>query len=80
MGHTVLGKTVRENFKSKKRRKATPDELMIFPNTHEAIIDEETWHTVQRVRKRKKKTLANGTYSHRLSGMVFCADCGSKLS
>lgn len=35
MGHTVLGKTVRENFKSKKRRKATPDELMIFPNTHE---------------------------------------------
>ena len=80
MGHTVLGKTVRENFKSKKRRKATPDELMIFPNTHEAIIDEETWHTVQRVRKRKKKKLANGTYSHRLSGMVFCADCGSKLS
>lgn len=37
-------------------------------------------YTVQRVRKRKKKKLANGTYSHRLSGMVFCADCGSKLS
>ena len=39
MGHTVLGKTVRENFKSKKRRNATPDELMIFPNTHEARRD-----------------------------------------
>lgn len=80
MGHTVLGKTICENFKTKKRRKATPDELMIFPDTHEAIIDEETWHTVQRVRKKGKRKLANGTYSHRLAGMVFCADCGSKLS
>lgn len=47
MGHTVLGKTVLDNFKTKKRRKAKPDELMIFPNTHEAIVDEETWHNEQ---------------------------------
>ncbi len=80
MGCTVLGKTIRDNFKTKKRRKATPDELMIFPNTHEAIIDEETWHIVQRVRKKKTRTLANGTHSHRLSGLVFCADCGSRLT
>lgn len=46
MGHTVLGKTICENFKTKKRRKATPDELIIFENTHEAIVDEEhgIWH------------------------------------
>ncbi len=80
MGHVVLGKTIRPNFKSKKRRMATPDELMIFPNMHEAIIDEETWHTVQRVKKKGKKKLANGTYSHRMSGLVFCADCGARLS
>lgn len=42
MGHTVLGKTISESYKTKKRRKATEDELMIFENTHEAIIDEET--------------------------------------
>lgn len=41
MGHTVLGKTISESYKTKKRRKATEDELMIFENTHEAIIDEE---------------------------------------
>ena len=35
MGHTVLGKTVLESFKTKKRRKAKPEELMVFPNTHE---------------------------------------------
>ncbi len=80
MGHTVLGKTITENFKTKKRRKAKPEELLIFPNTHEAIIDEETWNNVQRLRKRKRKRLKSGTYSHRLSGLLYCADCGKRLT
>lgn len=36
LGHTVLGKSICEKFKTKQRRAATADELMIFPNTHEA--------------------------------------------
>ena len=80
LGHTVLGKTICENFKTKKRRKATEDELLIFPNTHEAIIDQDTWDMAQRRRNRKPKKLPNGTFTHRLSGMVFCADCGARMS
>lgn len=80
MGHTVLGKTICENFKTKKRRKARPDELIIFENTHEAIVDEETWHLAQKLRRKTKRTLANGTYSHRLSGLLYCSDCGKRLS
>ena len=80
MGHTVLGKTICENFKTKKRRKAKPDELIIFENTHEPIIDAETWHLVQKLRRRTRRKLANGSYSHRLSGLVYCADCGKRLS
>lgn len=80
MGHTVLGKTICENFKTKKRRKARPDELIIFENTHEPIIDEETWHLAQKLRRKTRRKLANGTYSHRLSGLVYCADCGKRLS
>lgn len=80
MGHTVLGKTICENFKTKKRRKARPDELIIFENTHEPIIDAETWHLVQKLRRRTRRKLANGSYSHRLSGLVYCADCGKRLS
>lgn len=60
--------------------KATPDELIIFENTHEAIVDEETWHLAQKLRRKTKRTLANGTYSHRLSGLVYCSDCGKRLS
>ena len=79
LGHTVLGKTVRESLKSKKRRKATEDELLFFPDTHEAIIDQETWDRANRLRKRSPKKISRGPYFHRLSGMVFCADCGSRL-
>lgn len=80
LGHTILGKTIGENFKTKKRRFATPDELMIFPNTHEAIIDQETWEKAQKLRKRCPKRLANGQMTHRMSGMVFCADCGARMA
>lgn len=79
LGHTVLGKTICENFKTKQRRAATPDELMIFPNTHEAIIDQDTWDIAQKNRRKKKPRAANGTYSHRLSGLVYCADCGARM-
>lgn len=80
MGHTVLGKTISESYKTKKRRKATEDELMIFENTHEAIIDEETWNNVQRLIERKRRPKKNGAPPCRLSGLLYCADCGSKLS
>ena len=79
LGHTVLGKSVCENFKTKQRRAATPDELMIFPDTHEAIIDQDTWDIARKMRMRKKPRVANGTYSHRLSGLVYCADCGARM-
>lgn len=79
LGHTVLGKTVRDNFKSKKRRKATEDELLFFPDTHEPIVDQDTWDRANRLRKRSPKRIKNGPFYHRLSGMAFCADCGSRL-
>ena len=79
LGHTVLGKSICENFKTKQRRAATPDELMIFPDTHEAIIDPDTWNMARKLRVQKKPRAANGTYSHRLSGLVYCADCGSRM-
>lgn len=79
LGHTILGKTVRDNFKSKKRRKASEDELLFFPDTHEPIIDQDTWDRANRLRKRSPKRIKNGPFYHRLSGMSFCADCGSRL-
>lgn len=80
MGHTVLRKTISESYKTKKRRKATEDEMIIFKNTHEAIIDEETWNNAQRLLLTKRRPKVNGAPPCRLSGLLYCADCGSKMS
>lgn len=80
LGHTILGKTVCENFKTKQRRDATLDELMFFPDTHEAIIDQETWDKAQSMRTRKPRLRPNGTVKHRLSGLIYCAECGKRLA
>ena len=80
LGHTVLGKTVSENFKTKKRRKAKPEELLIFPDTHEAIVDQDTWDLANKLRKRSPRKLpSSGKVTHRLSGLIFCADCGARM-
>lgn len=79
LGHTILGKTISVSYKSKKRRKATPDELMVFENTHPAIIDEETWNNAQRLRKIVRKPSKVGP-PHRLTGILYCSTCGAKLS
>lgn len=80
MGHTVLGKTISQNYKTKKRRKAEPEELMIFKNTHEAIVDEETWELAHRLRKTVRKPSYPDRPANPLTGLVYCADCGCKMT
>ena len=80
LGHTILGKSVRVTFRSKKRRPTNPDERLFFPNTHEAIIDQVTWDQAQKLRKRCTRRSPSGTHTHMLFGLTFCSDCGSKLA
>lgn len=80
LGHTVLGKTTRDNFETKRKRIANEDELLVFYNTHEAIIDQETYDKAQRMRKRVSPRRNSEKPAHRLSGLLYCADCGSRLA
>lgn len=80
IGNLVLKKSTSDNFKMKKRRVTTEDELFVFENAHEAIIDKDTFDLVQKMRGQRRPKLTNGTYTHRLSGLLFCADCGARLS
>ena len=78
LGHTINFKTRRKSYKIKKKIDNDPSEWKIFKNKHEAIIDEETFNTVQRIRNgRRRRTLLGDMPL--LSGMVYCADCGAKL-
>ncbi len=79
LGHTANFKTYRKSYKQKKTILRDPSDWQIFKNTHEAIIDQETFDIVQRIRDgRRRKTLLGEMPI--LSGMVYCADCGAKLS
>ena len=78
LGHTVNFKTYRKSFKCKKKIDNDPSEWVIFENTHEAIIDQETFDIVQRIRDGRRRLTPMGEMPI-LSGMLFCADCGAKF-
>ena len=78
LGHTVNFKTRKKSFKCKKKVWNDPSEWQIFENTHEAIIDQETFDIVQRIRDARRRLTPTGEMPI-LSGMLFCADCGDKL-
>lgn len=78
LGHLVNFKTYRKSYKNKKIQKNDPENWQIFENCHEAIIDQETFDIVQRIRDGRRRLTPMGEMPM-LSGMLFCADCGAKL-
>lgn len=78
LGHLANFKTHRKSYKNKKIQKNDPSEWQIFENNHEAIIDQETFDIVQRIREGRRRLTPMGEMPI-LSGMLFCADCGAKL-
>ena len=80
LGRKVLGKTVCENYKTKSTRRTMPEEQFVFEGAVPAIIDEETWHNVQRLRETKRRTPKRSNAPNRLTGLLYCADCGAKLT
>lgn len=78
LGHTVNFKTYKKSFKSKKFFINPEEKQMVFENTHEPIIDLDTWERVQELRKNKRRYTKVGK-TNMFSGLVYCADCGQKL-
>lgn len=78
LGHTVNFKTYRQSYKSKKKLYNPEEKQLVFENTHEAIIDADTWQRVQELRKNKRRPTRTGK-TNMFSGIVRCADCGEKL-
>jgi len=77
-GHTVNFKGEVAHFKAKKWKRNPPELWKVFENTHEAIIDPETFATVQRLRETVRRQNSKGE-SNPLTGIVYCADCGRKM-
>lgn len=78
LGHTVNFKTYKQSYKSKKKCTNPEEKQLVFENTHEAIIDVDTWERVQELRKNKRRPSRTGK-TNMFSGIAYCADCGQKL-
>ena len=78
LGHTVNFKT-RKHFKDKKSHYVDESEWTIFENTHDAIIDQETFDNVQRIRGNVKRYPDGWGEAAPLTGLMYCADCGGKM-
>ena len=78
LGHTINFKT-RKHFKDKKSHYVPEDEWTIFENTHEAIIDQQTFDLVQKIRSKVRRYPDGWGEVAPLTGLLYCADCGGKM-
>ena len=78
MGDTVNFRSHKASYKDKHSVKNPKDEWLIFENTHEAIVDRETWELAQKLRKTPKRIDTIGI-ANPFTGLLYCADCGEKM-
>lgn len=78
LGRTSNFKTTKLSYKSKKTIENTPDKWVVFEDTHEAIIDKDTWEAAQKVREQRRRPTKMGEMGM-FSGLAYCADCGARL-
>ena len=78
LGNTVNMKYSTKSYKDKRRAEHSREECLVFENTHSALVTQEVWDIVQRVRKSKRRR-TNMDEQNKYSGLVFCADCGSNM-
>ncbi|WP_333766333.1 recombinase family protein [Allofournierella sp. CML151] len=78
LGHTVNFKT-RKHYKDKKSHYVSEDEWTVFENTHEAIIDQQTFDLVQKIRSNVRRYPNGWGETAPLTGLLYCADCGGKM-
>ena len=79
LGELVQFKRRKINYKSKRRITVPEEERYICKGTHEAIIDEEDFNTVQSILK-KNKSFKGTKHDYLFKGLLYCAECGARLN
>ena len=78
-GHTVNFQTAKKSYKNKKQVRLPKESWIIYRNTQEPIIDEKTFATAQQMRN-VKRAYTKFNEPNMFSGLLYCADCGNRLT
>ena len=79
LGNTVNFRTKKKSYKSHSVVYLPKDEWVIFEDTHEAIIDRDTFDTVQKLREGVRRRVSIDGEMSIFSGLLYCADCGATM-
>lgn len=78
IGKTVNFRTFKNSYKDKKTKRADKEDWVVFDDTQEPIVDEETWLLAQKLRQNVRKAAPMGE-PNVLTGKIYCADCGAPM-
>lgn len=79
LGHTITAKTFSKSVKNREKVWNPPEKQHYFSNTHQAIIDEETWQAAQKRREQRNRPTKIGELDI-FTGITYCGDCGRKMT
>lgn len=87
IGHMVQGTKRQSFYENRRQYKKSPEEWIIVENTHEPIIDRDTFDKVQEIARQKSEEYFEklGRFSYLetteniLKGLIYCADCKRPL-
>lgn len=79
LGNMVQGRTVKISYKSKKCLKQDRENWLVVENTHEPLIDKETFQKVRMLVNSRRHTRSR-TYDFLLKGLIFCHECGYPMA
>ena len=79
IGNLVQGQTYNPTYKSKHSIAAAKDNWVRVENTHEPLIDKETWETTRRLWKMRSKQCYTANGINKFTGFLYCAKCGYKM-
>ena len=81
MGCMTQHRQEKLSYKIDKFKKIPQDNWISVPNTHDPIIPPEKFYIVQELIKRQTVHYSRGQETfHSLNGLVFCKDCGAKMT
>ena len=79
IGNLTQGKRKKVNYKLKQTINVPKEEWIIKENTHDAIIDQDTFNKVQDILIKYKNVKYNKIITNELINILYCKECSSKI-